>query len=508
MSYKTYEIKDILNVKPVGRDPHAAFIISSHINKLLGYYCNSSYQDISELDYVQTLNDEQAVAFVKNFYPIILSGAKELYDMMGKGEIEVTHDFYLKKFQLTSPQLKYDYILFDEGQDASAAMLDIFLKQSATKVIVGDSHQQIYSWRHAVNSLEKVEFSDYYLTRSFRFNEEIGFLAMKVLRMKSHFMNYEPVNVWGSSVPGEIRTRAIIARTNLSLLQAAITLVCMEEVVNKIYFEGSLDSYTYVRDGASLDDVLFLYEGEHSKIKDRILRRMDSFQTLKSYIDKTGDVELGMLYSIVNEYKKEIPGLIATLKEKHVSEENRGDVELIFSTVHKCKGMEYDEVTLMDDFISEDSIMDKIKEGNLDSITLGAINEEINLLYVAITRAKSILNIAENLLPEFESVFAIAADNEEPDYFEETEDISSTRSQVDGQSCNPDISYKIKIAKIRATYPNAYNRWTQEDDEKLEFMYCEGKKIKLMSELFGRQPSAIRSRIEKLDFENKYPGIR
>ena len=88
---------------------------------------------------------------------------------MNKGEIEITHDFYLKKFQLSNPVLYYDYILFDEGQDASPAMLDVFLKQQATKVIVGDTHQQIYGWRFAVNSLEQVDFTTYHLSTSFRF---------------------------------------------------------------------------------------------------------------------------------------------------------------------------------------------------------------------------------------------------------------------------------------------------------------------------------------------------
>ena len=63
---------------------------------------------------------------------------------MERAEIPITHEFYLKKFQLQNPQLSYDYILFDEGQDASPVMLDVFLKQKATKVIVGDGHQQIY----------------------------------------------------------------------------------------------------------------------------------------------------------------------------------------------------------------------------------------------------------------------------------------------------------------------------------------------------------------------------
>ena len=105
---------------------------------------------------------------------------------MDKGEIEITHDFYLKKFQLSNPTLYYDYILFDEGQDASPAMLDVFLQQKATKVIVGDTHQQIYGWRYAVNSLEKANFKTYHLSTSFRFSQDMANLAMEVLQWKKH----------------------------------------------------------------------------------------------------------------------------------------------------------------------------------------------------------------------------------------------------------------------------------------------------------------------------------
>ena len=120
------------------------------------------------------------------FYRMIEKQARIFLSKMDKGEIEITHDFYLKKFQLSNPTLFFDYILFDEGQDASAVMLDIFLKQKATKVIVGDTHQQIYGWRFAVNSLEKADFKTYQLSTSFRFSQDIANLAMEVLQWKNH----------------------------------------------------------------------------------------------------------------------------------------------------------------------------------------------------------------------------------------------------------------------------------------------------------------------------------
>ncbi|ASS50560.1 MAG: hypothetical protein A3D31_13430 [Candidatus Fluviicola riflensis] len=51
---------------------------------------------------------------------------------------------------------------------------------------------------------------------------------------------------------------------------------------------------------------------------------------------------------------------------------------------------------------------------------------------------------------------------------------------------------------------NAYEKWTIEDDEKLETLFCEGKKVTELSEIFKRNDGAIRSRIKKLELKEKY----
>jgi F-box protein, helicase, 18 len=152
--YKTHEIAGLLGLQGNG-EKHQEFIIANHINKFIALFCNSNKLKVQEVNYLETISDAKAKTFVKTFYHFIETQTRHLLAKMDKGEIDITHDFYLKKFQLQNPVLPFDYILFDEGQDASPAMLDIFLKQTATKVIVGDTHQQIYSWRYAVNSLEK-----------------------------------------------------------------------------------------------------------------------------------------------------------------------------------------------------------------------------------------------------------------------------------------------------------------------------------------------------------------
>lgn len=76
----------------------------------------------------------------------------------------------------------------------------------------------------------------------------------------------------------------------------------------------------------------------------------------------------------------------------------------------------------------------------------------------------------------------------------------------------PKYSIKGKRGKIRAytkaekqvENKKAYEPWTPETDGKLEILYCEGKSIKELSEIFERNDGAIRSRIKKLELKEKY----
>ncbi|MCK5741429.1 MAG: Bro-N domain-containing protein [Chlorobi bacterium] len=60
-------------------------------------------------------------------------------------------------------------------------------------------------------------------------------------------------------------------------------------------------------------------------------------------------------------------------------------------------------------------------------------------------------------------------------------------------------AYSLK--EIRETHKKAYEPWTAEDDAKLERLFFEEKSIKELSEIFGRQLGAIRSRLRKLELK-------
>ncbi|MEO5562330.1 MAG: 3'-5' exonuclease, partial [Chitinophagaceae bacterium] len=497
------EIADLLELRGNG-EKHTEYVIANHINKFITYFCNSDKLKVQDLNYLDTIHDNKAKTFAKSFYKYIEDGTRLLLARMDKGEIEITHDFYLKKFQLSGSLLPYDYILFDEGQDASAAMLDVFLKQKAVKVIVGDMHQQIYAWRHAVNSLEKTNFNTLQLSASFRFPQDIARLATDILYWKNHISDCTPVPITGKGTSTKEISKATIARTNLGLLLKAIEYITDNRKVKHIYFEGNINSYTYADDGASLYDVLNLYNYNYDRIRDKLVKSMKSLDELEEYIEKTEDVQLAMMVEIVMEYGNEIPGIIKSLKDLHTGDEDRGKAEMIFSTVHRAKGMEYDVVHLVNDFVTE-AKLEKLKIEQKDKEELLNVtkwNEEINLLYVAATRAKNKLFIPETLIPKgFTATphihfVKVKKDNESKDsYLQINKPYSSKK--VSGRQLKEKT---YTTSEKRELNKDAYQPWTPALDKELKEMYDSGVPISKIAEQFGRTKGAIFSRLRKLDY--------
>jgi hypothetical protein len=57
---------------------------------------------------------------------------------------------------------------------------------------------------------------------------------------------------------------------------------------------------------------------------------------------------------------------------------------------------------------------------------------------------------------------------------------------------------RYDVEQIRRRYPKAYVKWTEDEDMQLKNEYTHGKAISELAVTFQRQPSAIRSRLEKL----------
>ena len=94
-------------------------------------------------------------------------------DILTDDDLPFEHDFYLKMYQLDSPDLsEYEYILVDEAQDLNPVMFDIVSTQKSKQVYIGDTYQKIYGFRECINALDMLkDHKDariFYLTRTFR----------------------------------------------------------------------------------------------------------------------------------------------------------------------------------------------------------------------------------------------------------------------------------------------------------------------------------------------------
>ncbi|HTE09367.1 MAG TPA: UvrD-helicase domain-containing protein [Chitinophagaceae bacterium] len=495
--YKSYELCDILSIQT--GDRHTDFIIASHVGKFISYFCNSRAGKVQDLNYADVVTDAKAKIFVNNFYKQIEQFTRAVLAKMDKGEIAVTHDFYLKKFQLSRPVLPYDYILFDEGQDASAAMLDVFLQQNAIKIIVGDTHQQIYGWRYAINSLQQVDFPVHHLSNSFRFDEEIALIANKLLGWKKQLKQTPKVKIIGAGQPADtIQTKATLGRTNLGLLLNAIAQ-WQHGDIKKVYFEGNINSYTFADEGASLYDILNLYNGKPEKIKDRLIAGMKNMKELEDYIDKTEDNSLGMIVEVVKEFGNKLPSLISELKNNHTGTKEEAD--MIFSTVHRCKGMEYDEVTLLNDFINQEKLKKQMLQYGGDKINEQDRNrlvEEINILYVAATRAKIKLRIP----PEINPLHSVELAQQQPAVIV-TSKKYQRNSFIDDWDAYDKVSSGKEPKNSYAKSGNYGKKWSKEDEALLKQSHLAGHSLKELAAQVNRGVNGVRIKLMNMGLIDK-----
>ena len=59
-------------------------------------------------------------------------------------------------------------------------------------------------------------------------------------------------------------------------------------------------------------------------------------------------------------------------------------------------------------------------------------------------------------------------------------------------------SYQARIAKIKEKYTRAYQNWETAEDDRLRELHLAGKDTTEIGSILQRQPSAIRSRLNKL----------
>lgn len=302
----------------------------------------------------------------------VVSLARRMWNAMSdtKSDFPVTHDFYLKKWQLTKPELNSDFVLFDEAQDANGAILDVVVNQPGQTIYVGDKYQQIYGWRGALNAMEDIDtHNECQITQSFRFGQKIANVAIEII---NHYLG-EDVKIKGfEKVDSELcnvaRPDAILFRTNSAMINEILKGVSGQ----RVYIVGGVGQLIGLLRGA-----LHLSLGKRSYNAELV--GFQSFDELLEYSKTTTGQSMALICKLVQEGISE--DVVNILERNKYTKKEHADV--IYSTCHKSKGLEFGSVKINDDFTS----------CNKQDDDFGLTDEDARLFYVACTRAENQLDV-------------------------------------------------------------------------------------------------------------------
>lgn len=285
------------------------------------------------------------------------------------GTLPFTHDVYLKLWQLTRPELPFDYVLFDEAQDADPVIASVVADQDSQVVYVGDRNQQLYAWRGAVDAMSTAPGRRLALTHSFRFGPQIAAEANRWLQMLgAHHL------VTGRGGPGFIgpfgdMPDAVLCRTNGTALSEILRY--QECEIPVAISPGDRIAGMDIKQFAWAARSLMAGKGtDHPELS--------GFATwsevLKYAEEEEGGADIKRLVGIINRLG---PGPVIDAIDRCVLADR---AQVMVSTAHKAKGLEWLRVKVADDFTpptDEDP----------------AEPADLMLAYVTVTRAREVLDL-------------------------------------------------------------------------------------------------------------------
>lgn len=297
-------------------------------------------------------------------------------------KLPFTHNTYLKLWSLQDPRLDYPNIILDEAQDTNPLTEQIVVAQlgHAKLLALGDRHQSIFAFNGATNAMQNLRALDgsrvVSMPRTWRFGERTAGLANTLLQN----LKGESVQIIGMGTDTGWGPRStLLTRTNAGLFDEAFS-----RSGRGVHWLGGVENYNLdlIRDAHSLwASTLF-------KVKQPFMKRFRSWGEFVEYGEASRDAETRMLIRVIERYENKIPGLIDQVVRNEVKDPTQA--ELVLTTAHKAKGMEWDCVRIGDDFEFLFEAEEEICQNGVLSI---ATEQEVNLLYVGITRARGMVRL-------------------------------------------------------------------------------------------------------------------
>lgn len=156
-------------------------------------------------------------------------------------------------------------------------------------------------------------------------------------------------------------------------------------------------------------------------------------------------------------------------------------------TVHKSQGMTLDaaRIDLRRAFVEGMGYVALSRVRSLKTLRLAGINQ------MALRVSQEALTIDTTLRSKSQS------DKQRFEHLREN--IAKRQAELEANKDAKPGTWTAKLEKMRQKYPNAYKPWSKADDNKLVKLFSGKKKVsvKEMTEIFGRHPGSIRSRLKK-----------
>ena len=319
-----------------------------------------------------------------------------------------TFNAYLRHFVLSGPQLPYDCICVDESQDLNPITVRLFLAQThARRIFVGDSHQHIYAFNGTRDCLTTLPVDmSFRLTRSFRFGADLSALADKLLFLK------------GEGTPlrgGRGRVTSIDVSNKLQPEHFAGD-GCVLGVVRfnvswiELAFEaGLLGASVYIETPAAARQFINLAEDVYKVAKRRTntvsqanryrLSKFQSLDELELEAMMSAQHDLRILAKLVRKHTMRSDTFPEILQQlRHSCLDSQEGARALLSTCHKAKGCEHDHV-----FVCEDLAQQVLGHQTDNGRMAAQAYDDLNLLYVGITRARRRLTLPSDLAQQLDT---------------------------------------------------------------------------------------------------------
>lgn len=304
---------------------------------------------------------------------------------------KISHDMYLKEATMQPCIIHHDVLIVDEAQDCNDAMYKWVDNMKAVNpnlktLMLGDPTQQIFSFIGASKRF-LMEEPDFCLSRTYRFGSELASVTNRYMsqyklpyyrEIETTPSKHTVVEFYqGDTLPEEcfrsgIET-CIVSRFNITIWNWMFYL-------SKIGITYHVIGNTHLRDIDFIKRLLSLFNTGHCS--DKRWSAM-GFENLKREFDSIGDRN-GYLACRFIEQTPNLTNKEIEITLRHLSREKK-NADVILTTIHQAKGLEFESVVMSTDFI------DAAKKNDTPLV---------HQTYTAMTRAKSVIRLPSFLRRE------------------------------------------------------------------------------------------------------------